>query len=590
MDTTAQAAQAAVEIKSQFTWVSWTVVLAYVLLTTWFGHFMSGKQATIRDFFLGGRKLPWWAVSGAVIATEISAMTLVGVPAFLWAETGNMAYMVLGIGTIIGRILVGFFFIPAFYEQEIYSPYEYIGNKLGPVARKMTSYLFMLGGALGQGTRVLLTAMVLRIMTAEMFPESWGADSAIYFSIWMVGAVAILWTFMGGIVTVIWTDVVQFFIFIFSALVTLLVVGLTLNANGISPMQALQTAYDAGKLHWVNWEFDLRENYTVWAALIASSLGSLGAYGTDQLMAQRAFCCKGPKEARKAMIWSSVGQIIMVICLFVGVALWMFYKKAGLPGISGKEIELIEESSNNVLPVFIKYRVHPIIGGLIVAGIFAAAISSLEGILSALAEQTISGLRAAGKLKGTDKDHIRQSRVFIIIWGIVLCAMASAFWAVWQGKGLIIELALSVVGLTGGGILGTFLMAFLPRLRRGSTALPWAAALSVMSVLAVAQHTTWSFVVILVATGALFATALIIHGYQGLKMIFTMIPFLVLIYYLNLYKYDDVNAAGEVIRRNLTLGWPWYAPLGMTIMIIAGVALQSGRIMEQEKARGGAAA
>jgi len=113
MDTTAQAAQAAVEIKSQFTWVSWTVVLAYVLLTTWFGHFMSGKQATIRDFFLGGRKLPWWAVSGAVIATEISAMTLVGVPAFLWAETGNMASMVLGIGPIIGRILVGCFFIPA---------------------------------------------------------------------------------------------------------------------------------------------------------------------------------------------------------------------------------------------------------------------------------------------------------------------------------------------------------------------------------------------------------------------------------------------------------------------------------------------
>lgn len=567
----------AAELPSRFNALSWGVVAAYVLFTTWFGHVMSGKQATIRDFFLGGRKLPWWAVSGSIVATEISAMTLVGVPAFLWAATGNMAYMVLGIGTIVGRILVAFLFVPAYYEQEIYSPYEYIGNKLGLRARKMTSYLFMLGGALGQGTRVLLTAMVFRILLGDIFPAWMGESGAIHASIWFVGAFAVLWTFMGGIVTVIWTDVVQFLIFIFSALVTLVVVFITLGQHGISVSTMVNTAYEAGKLHWLNWDFDLRMNYTFWAAVIASSLGSLGAYGTDQLMVQRAFCCKNEKEARKALIWSSVSQIIMVICLFVGVGLWYFYQKANIPNVGAAELNPININTNNVLPVFIKYRVHPLVGGIIVAGIFAAAISSLEGILSALSEQSISSLRSAGKLKGTDADHIRQSRFFVCIWGVVLCAMASGFWAVWQGKGLIIELALSVVGLTAGGILGTFLMALNPKLRRGSRALPWAAALSVMSVLAVAQHTLWALSVLILLSMALMVVAALVFGEDAKILILKMLPFLAFIFFLNLFTYNE-----DGVVKHLTVGWPWFATLGMSIMILAGITLQSGRIAETD--------
>ncbi|HRR98896.1 MAG TPA: hypothetical protein P5128_01470 [Candidatus Sumerlaeia bacterium] len=564
----------AAELPSRFNSLSWAVVAAYVLFTTWFGHAMSGKQATIRDFFLGGRKLPWWAVSGSIIATEISAMTLVGVPAFLWATTGNMAYMVLGIGTIVGRILVAFLFVPAYYEQEIYSPYEYIGNKLGARARKMTSYLFMIGGALGQGTRVLLTAMVFRVLLGDTFPAWMGESGAIHASIWFVGVFAVLWTFMGGIVTVIWTDVVQFLIFVFSALVTLAVVIITLGQQGISIGTMVNTAYEAGKLHWLNWDFDLSMNYTFWAAIIASSLGSLGAYGTDQLMVQRAFCCKNEKDARKALIWSSVSQVIMIICLFVGVGLWYFYQKANIPNVGPAELHPIEVSNNNVLPVFIKYRVHPLIGGFIVAGIFAAAISSLEGILSALAEQSISSLRAAGKLKGTDADHIRQSRFFVCIWGVVLCAMASGFWEVWQGKGLIIELALSVVGLTAGGILGTFILALNPKLRRGSRALPWAATLSVMTVLAVAQHTQWALSVLILLSMAMMVIAALVFGEESKGIILRIIPFLIFIFFLNLYT----NKEGA----HLTIGWPWFSVLGMSIMILAGVILQSGKIAETD--------
>jgi len=566
MDTTT-VAQGAEGLKSQFNWISWSIVAFYIVFTTWFGHYMSGRQATIRDFFLGGRKLPWMAVSGSIIATEISAMTMVAVPAFLWSATGNMAYMVLGIGTVIGRVLVGYLFIPAYYEQEIYSPYEYIGNKLGKRARKMTSFLFMLGGALGQGTRVLLAAMIVQVMTGV----------SIYWAIWLVGGFAILWTFMGGIVTVIWTNAIQFLIFVFSALLTLVIVVLELGKHGIAVGTLISTAYAAGKLHWLNWDFDLRSNYTFWAAVIASSLGSLGSYGTDQLMVQRAFCCKNVSDARKAIIWSSVSQIVMIISLFVGVGLWFFYQKANIPGIGPTELQPIIESNDRVLPVFIKYRVHPIFGGIILAGILAAAISSFEGILSALAEQSITGLRLAGRLKGSDKANIRLSRFFICLWGIALSGMASGFWAVWQGKGLIIELALAVVGLTAGGILGTFLLAFIPRLRRGSRALPWAAALSIMSVLAVAQHTGWALSTLIVLTAALFVLAAMYFGEDSHGLILKMIPFVAFIFFLNLFKYTDV-VDGVGVKKNLSIGWPWFASLGMSIMVLAGVIFQSGKI------------
>jgi len=179
-----------------FTYGSWVIIVLYMIFTTLLGHLLSGKQSTIKDFFLGGRKLPWYAVSGSIIATELSAMTLVGAPAFLWAATGNMQYGVLAIGTITARIIVGFWFVPKYYEEEIYSPYEYIGNQLGMTAQNTTSVLFMIGGMMGQGTRVLLTAIVLQVVTGV--PILW--------SIWIVGAVAVLWTVMGGMTTVIWTD------------------------------------------------------------------------------------------------------------------------------------------------------------------------------------------------------------------------------------------------------------------------------------------------------------------------------------------------------------------------------------------------
>ena len=194
-----------------FTTLDWIVVLGYLGLTTWVGHVLSGKQSSIRDFFLAGRSLPWPAVSGSIIATEISGVTFIGVPGMVYAAQGDFTYLQWGIGSIIARILVGLFFVRVFYQREIYSPYDYMSDRLGASIGRLTAGLFIVGGILGQSVRVYATALVFELLTGWSMAES----------ISVIALFAILWTWMGGVATVIWTDVVQFFILIVGAVAAL---------------------------------------------------------------------------------------------------------------------------------------------------------------------------------------------------------------------------------------------------------------------------------------------------------------------------------------------------------------------------------
>ncbi len=561
---------------------SWLVIAVYMIFTTWLGKKLAGRQATIRDFFLGGRKLPWYAICGSIVATELSAITLVGAPAFLWAETGNMTYAILGIGTIFARIIVGFWFVPRYYEEEIYSPYEYIGKRLGERARRVTSLLFMVGGMMGQGVRVLLAAIVLNLVLSYGANVSPGAS--VHISIWIVGVFAILWTYLGGIRTVIWTDVIQFLIFTLSAALTLVVVVSQFHTatgeGGIGTI--LHLASEAGKLKWLDFSLDPRKEYTILTGLVASTLAGLAAYGTDQMMVQRMFCCRGPREARRAIIASSVSQVLMLICLFVGVALWAIYVKGNLTGAKD-EIKLINDNNDNLLPVFIKHHVNWFFGGVMVAGIFAAAISTLESILAALAQQTLETLDRFGAVRLVHGDArsesraIGLSRLFVVFWGVVLCSMASMFqvFRSHSGGGLLIVLALTVVGYTAGGILGTFIMALVPWLRRSAAGMEWSAALSILTIFALRYHKpaevfgsagiNWTLWVIL-AVGAILCLSSIVFLPRKVAAPVTIAALIGLIVFLNQYQavfYDSPVPAP------LTLSFPWLAPVGAFVMIVA---------------------
>ncbi len=385
------------DLSVRFGLLDWSIVVGYLIFTTWLGTKLAGKQATIRDFFLGGRKLPWYAVSGSIIATEISAATFVIVPFVVFRPGGNLTYLQLGvIGTLLARIIVGYVLVPAYYRREIYSPYDYMHHQLGSSVRGMTTALFVLGGVLAQSARVYLTAQVLIVILSGPLAQLSGVTglSPLALSIILIGIVATIWTLIGGIATVIWTDVMLFLLFFVGALVALGVTAYEVPGGIAEVFRAGWNAKDAGP--WgkftffdftASWPEILTRPYTFWAACIAATWGSLHPYGTDQLIVQRMFCCKNARQARWAMISSTASQIVTFVVMLVGIGLYAYYKHFPL---SGEALRLYQEKGDRIFPIFIVQVVPPVLKGLIVAGIMAAAISSLTSILAALSQTVMS--------------------------------------------------------------------------------------------------------------------------------------------------------------------------------------------------------
>jgi solute:Na+ symporter, SSS family len=457
-----------------FTLIDWAVVAAYLLLTTWVGHLMKGKQASIKDFFLGGRSLPWLAVTGSIIATEISGVTFVGVPASVMALKGDFTYLQWAIGSIIARIFVGFFFVKVFYEKDIYSPYDYMGIRLGKGTKSLATVFFTLGSILAQSVRVVVAALPLRVVTP--LPFEW--------CIVVIGVFAIIWTLMGGMRTVIWTDVMQFLLFALGGTIALfwMVSGFENGWDTLFSMSRSATLPDGSvidKMRFFNFDLGPELEFTFWVAMLAVPFQNLTAFGVDQLNAQRMFCCRSAADARKAIIVSSLGQLVTVLMLLVGAALFVFYKlnpptdpiiidgmkwQGGVPG-----------DGNTAFPIWIVTEMPTGLKGLILAGIFAAAISSLDSILAALSQTTLSLFKRTHEDEGENeaeghKRLVKLSRVLVVVWGVFLTGFAFLLYLANEKEGIkILPLAFGMTTYTVGPLLGMFLVALWGG-RRGSFA------------------------------------------------------------------------------------------------------------------------
>ena len=436
------------EFHELFTNIDWIVVGGYLLITTWVGHMLKGTQSTMKDFFLGGRSLPWQAVSGSIIATEISGVTFIGVPGMIYAAGGDFTYLQWGIGSIIARIIVGIFFVRVFYEREIYSPYDYMGNRLGEGAKRLATIIFQIGGILGQSVRVLVAALALKVVTPLEF----------HHCIWIIGLFAVGWTLMGGMRTVIWTDVMQFFLFVGAGLFSLFwIIGHLDDGWG----QMFQVAGEAEKFTLFNLTTDPAVGFTLWVAIIAVPFQNLSAFGVDQLNAQRMFCCRNSRDARKAMIASSGALLLTLLMLLVGAALFAYYEPMRL---AGTEPAIFSEDTNAVFPVWIVTELPVGLRGLILAGIFAAAISSLDSILAALSQTTLSLLKQKSG-EDSEKQRLFLSRMLILVWGILLSAFAVELDSL-RGKVNVVVLAFGMISYTNGPMLGMFLASiFTPQAR-----------------------------------------------------------------------------------------------------------------------------
>jgi solute:Na+ symporter, SSS family len=446
--------------------IDWIVLAGYLALTTWIGHTLRGSQSSIKDFFLAGRSLPWPAVSGSIIATEISAITFVGVPGMVFAAGGDFTYLQWGIGSLIARVIVGVWFVKVFYERGIFSPYDYMQQRLGRGARVLTTCLFFVSSILGQSVRLLVTALILWTVTG--LPFAW--------CITIIGVFAIGWTLMGGMTTVIWTDVIQFFVFVGGGLLALGVILANID-GGLAGM--LQVAGEAGKLRILDLSTNPDVQFTLWVGLLAMPFQNLAAFGTDQLNAQRILCCRTPREASKAIIASSVSLLVTMLMLAVGAGLYVYYQQHAP---SPAEQALFSSDADSVFPVWITTVLPPGLSGLILAGAFAAAISSLDSALAALSQTSLALVHSReGMEAGDQKKLVRQSRVAVVLWGLALIAVAIGLQAI-RGQINLLSLAFGMVAYTYGPLLGAFLLAISP-VRRDIRGIAIGATISILIVL-----------------------------------------------------------------------------------------------------------
>ncbi len=508
MTTLAATADTAGSLPS-LTGVDWAVLIGYLVLVSILGVKLAGKQENMEDFFRGGGKLPWYAVSASMIATAISAVTFVGVPAIAFA--GNMTYLQLGIiAGLTSRVFVAWVLIPAYYQKRIYSPYDYMGNQLGSGARGVTTGLFTLGGLLGQSARVYLTALVLTLVMAEQLAwiEGYTGLVPLASAIIIIGIIAVLWTILGGIATVIWTDAMLFIVFVAGGLAALWVI-LWALPGGFAQYHEIGTQFNKFELFNFDKAFDVTEKYTLAAAGFAVVVGNIGAYGTDQLMAQRLFTCKGKKGAQIAILTSYAAEAVAALMLLVGIGLFVFYYTFP-EKLAGEAALLVAKENDKIFPVFILQQMPVGVTGLVIAGIFAAAISSLTSILAALSQTTVSALylpmraRKLGLTKEQEHEAITNdpveakrvvtvSRWLIIFWGIALCIAAFVVSAFKEATDVpILDLALGLASYIIGGLFAAFMLAWLP-IKINGRGLVWSAPLSVMAVFALRFHEPWAY-------------------------------------------------------------------------------------------------
>ena len=569
-----------------FGFADWAVVAACLVAITLVGHRMSGRAASLRDFFLGGRKLPWWAVSASIVATEISAVTYVSLPSVVFRQGGDMTYLQLGlIGSFIGRAVVGYVLVPAYYEREIYSPYDYMGGKLGEGVRRTATTLFSIGGVLGQAARVYLTAVVLGVILHDEL--AWiearlGLDPLVS-AVASIGVVALAWTWLGGIATVVWTDAILFLLFLGGLLVTLVVIGR--GVDGGLPA-AIAAGAEAGKFRLFDLSLDPTRPYTLWVAIFASSWLTVGAYGTDQLMAQRMFCCASARDARKAILWSIVAMGVTFLAAVVGVGLWAWYREHGM---SESALALYRDAPDRVFPIFIREALPTGIKGLVLASVFAAAISSLDSILAALSQTTLSVLPRRWRARGTTLESertsdsgrsLRASRVLVALWGVGLCTVAVGMDTVQRRYDSILDLALAMATYTWGALLAGFMLAWVPPLSRrfGGSGYPFGAALSVLTVFAIVWHEPWAARACWIASTAVLLAWVALRLRPALARGDPLAPWLARSVALAcglalsiILCYHGVFPGGG------TLAWPWNVPAGTLVALVGSLALADPR-------------
>lgn len=413
------------------------VLLAYLLGVTAWGAWLGRGQTGGRDYFLGSRNLPWWAVMLSVVATETSTLTFLSIPGV--AYLGTLTFLQLTFGYLVGRIVVGAVLLPAYHRGELATAYELLEARFGTGTRRLTSTVFMGTRLLADSVRLFATAIPLAFLTGWSYPVS----------VAVIGALTVVYTYFGGIKAVVWVDAVQMVLYLLGALAAAVALQ-SLVPGGWAAI--VERAGAAGKLQVVDLSFDPGTAYTLWAGIVGGAFLSMGSHGADQLIVQRLLTCRDLASSRRALVGSGVLVIVQfAVFLFVGLGLWAFY--------GGRSFD----ASDEIFARFIVEELPVGLTGLLVAGVLAAAMSSLSSSINALASASAYDLWAPlADARDDDARILRVGRLFTLVWAGLLVGGALVFLRVGEGAAAV-EVALGVASLVYGGLLGAFALGIFSR-------------------------------------------------------------------------------------------------------------------------------
>src|ERR1039457_1283665 len=460
------------------------IILVYLIAITVFGARFRSGQKNLKDYFLGGRTAPWWAISLSIVSAETSTLTIVGTPALAFG--GNLGFLQIVLGYLLARIVISLLFLPQYFRGEMFTAYELMRRRFGERVRKLTASIFLVTRALAEGVRVFAISLVISIVlgTGEIA------------SIVLIVLLTLFYTFEGGMTAVIWTDVVQMTLYVAGAIASFVII------LGKIPGGWAHVAAVAGAAHkFTIFDFRFAPDMEFFSRTYSFLAGIVG--GCYQRMVQRLLSARDERQSRTALMASWVVILVQfTLFLLIGVLLYVHYADLHLTAPAQRD---------RLYPEFVWNSLPPGLAGLIVAAILAAAMANLSAALNSLASTTVVDFYRARAKSVTDKAALKIARLATVAWGGVLLTIA--IWA--RHSKSVLEAGLTIGSIPMGALLGVFLLGVLTRKPREGAAIAGVAA-GLCIVLGIHFYTAiaWTWYV-LIGTIHPFGVGLLASLFQG---------------------------------------------------------------------------
>ena len=458
----------------QVSTLDYAIIIVYLIGIAVFGKISGGKQRTVKDYFIGSKEVPWWIISFSIVAAETSTLTFISIPGLAYLT--NLNFLQLTFGYLIGRVIVAVYFLPAYHKGELTTAYSYLQNRFGNKTRSLASITFLFTRTAADGVRLFATAIPLYLIL----------DISPLAAIIIIAVVALIYTFTGGLKGVIWVDAIQMFIYIGGAILA----GIYLINNIPGNLgDVLSSTEISAKLSIFNFGFNkgfagfFSQPYTLLSGLIGGAFLSMSSHGTDQLIVQRLLAAKSLAESKKALITTGVIVIFQfALFLFIGVLLFAYYG-------------LLDIKSDEIFSKFIIEILPSGVNGIIIAGLFAAALSTLAGSITSLSSSVMLDLYLPFKKTVDEKKDLLISKLLTIFWTVMLIFSAFIFM---ESSKAVVELALSIASFTYGGLLGTFLLGLSnKKIKQNHAIAGFVSAIVFMSFIIVFKVVAWTWFILI---------------------------------------------------------------------------------------------